>query len=134
MQDNTPLMNVNIVVEGITDQLVALRLLEYVRLPIGTVYGRRGKQHILKQLSGYNTAAMSRPWFVIVDLDNDANCVLQAIEAWFPKKIQEKGMCFRIAVREIESWLLADAVHLAEFLHVSPSRIPVDPDRETNPK
>lgn len=133
MQDD-PLMTVNVVVEGITDQSVALRLLKYTGLSVGNIYGRKGKQHILKQLYGYNTAAILGPWFVIVDLDTDADCALQAIELWLPKATHAKGMCFRIAVHEMEAWLLADAEHLAQFLHISPAKIPSEPDKEANPK
>ncbi len=134
MQDNMQSMNVNIVVEGITDEAVAKRLLELTGLTIGNIYGLRGKQHILKQLQGYNTAATYRPWLVIVDLDSDADCVVQAVQNWLPKTNHEKGMCFRIAVREIEAWLLADAEHLAQFLHVSSSILPASPDKELHPK
>ena len=43
-------------------------------------------------------------------------------------------MCFRLAVRAIESWLLADAEQLAAFLRVSSAKIPVNPDGEHDPK
>jgi hypothetical protein len=43
-------------------------------------------------------------------------------------------MCFRIAVRSMESWLIADATRLAEFLEVPLQRIPRDPDTLDNPK
>jgi hypothetical protein len=37
-------------------------------------------------------------------------------------------MIFRVAVRQVESWLLADAARLARFLRVRRSRVPADPD------
>jgi hypothetical protein len=43
-------------------------------------------------------------------------------------------MCFRIAVREVESWLLADRESLAAFLGVAESRIPLQPEALANPK
>jgi len=43
-------------------------------------------------------------------------------------------MILRIAVREVESWLLADAERLADFLGVRRSRIPPCPDTTPDPK
>jgi hypothetical protein len=43
-------------------------------------------------------------------------------------------MCFRIAVRSVEAWLLADREGLARFLGVPPVRIPADPDQLPRPK
>ena len=40
----------------------------------------------------------------------------------------------RIAVRAIESWLLADQEAMAHFLQVPIVRIPTTPDLEVNPK
>ncbi len=43
-------------------------------------------------------------------------------------------MCFRIAVRAIEAWLMADREKLAHFLSVSVSKIPLNPEITQNPK
>jgi hypothetical protein len=43
-------------------------------------------------------------------------------------------MCFRVAVRETEAWLLADRERLARFLGISTSRIPLDPEAMDDPK
>ncbi len=133
--DRNPLVvPVNILVEGITDEPVAKRLLEYVGLTVGNVFGRNGKSDLLRRLPNYNQAARSRltPWFVLRDLDNDAVCASQAIQKWLPQP--SEGMRLRVAVRAIEAWMMADAEHLAAFLSVSSSRMPTNPDSETDPK
>jgi len=43
-------------------------------------------------------------------------------------------MRFRIAVRAVEAWLIADAETLAAFLHVRRSFFPSNPDTLPNPK
>jgi hypothetical protein len=56
------------------------------------------------------------------------NARRRSIADWLPQPAQL--MCFRVAVRELESWLLADAEALAAF-----SRHPQDLDprqRRTN--
>jgi len=43
-------------------------------------------------------------------------------------------MCFRVAVRAAEAWLLADRERLAQLLGVRTAFLPTDPDRLDNPK
>ncbi len=100
------MISVNVLVEGSTDELVAKRLLNHIGLEVGTVYGRKGKSYLLECLPNYNKAARFAPWFVVVDLDMDAQCPPQATERWLP--YPAKGMRLRVAVRAIGAWLMAD--------------------------
>ena len=47
---------------------------------------------------------------------------------------QSRGLCLRLAVRAIESWLLADAAAFSNHFAVSRSRVPAEPERERQPK
>ena len=124
--------SVNILVEGRTDEPVAKRLINHVGLEVRTVYGRKGKPHLLERLSSYNKAAQYAPWFVIVDLDADTQCPSEAVGIWLPNP--SRGMRFRIAVQAIEAWLMADRENMAKFLGVAPSRIQHDIDSDNTPK
>ena len=126
------MISVNVLVEGATDEAVAKRLLSHAGLVIADVYGRGGKEDLLKRLIKYNQSARFIPWFVIVDLDNDAACAPQAITQWLPNA--EVGLRFRVAVRTIEAWLLADVENLSRFLGVSPAKFPHNPDLDPHPK
>src|SRR5262249_51529700 len=44
------------------------------------------------------------------------------------------NLLFRVAVREVESWVLADRHGFAEFLGISSVLIPAEPDLEADPK
>jgi len=99
---------------------------------VGTVYGRQEKPYLLKRLPNYNKAAQFTPWFAIVDLDMDAPCPPQATEQWLPTPA--RGMRFRVAVRAIEAWLMADRENMAKFLVVTPSKIKHNIDLDPNPK
>ena len=126
------MMPVNVLVEGVTDEPVAVKLLKHVGLDVGKVYGRGGKVHLLKSSISYNKAAHFEPWFVLVDLDEDAQCPSQAVSLWMPKPSQ--GMCFRVVVRSIEAWLLADRENIARYLSVSLSKIPFQVEADSDPK
>ena len=119
-------------VEGPVDEVVLNRIVGSLGASLGGVFGRNGKNGLLKQLPNYNQAAHHSPWIVLVDLDQDASCAPPARVRWLATPAPQ--MCFRIAVREIESWLLADRESLASFLSVAQSRIPAQPETLDNPK
>jgi hypothetical protein len=123
---------INVLVEGVTDEVVVRRLLEYVGLPCGTVYGREGKGALLQRILNYNQAARFRPWLVVIDLDRDTECAPPFLRSTLPNPAA--GMRFRVAVRAIEAWIMADAERLAAFLGIRAARIPSDPDAELDPK
>lgn len=124
-------MPVNILIEGRSDESVAKQLLRHAGLEVGIVYGNKGKAHLLERLPNYNRAAQFAPWFSVIDLDTEP-CAAKAITLWLPQPA--KGMRFRIAVRAIEAWLMADKETMAAFLAVNPSRLPSYPELEANPK
>ena len=119
-------------VEGIIDEAVAAKLISHVGGKIGPVYGKQGKPYLRQQLSRYNNAARHAPWFMLIDLDLDADCAPPICRAWLgnPNLLA----CFRVAVRETEAWLLADPQSLAQFLSVSSARIPAQPESLNDPK
>ena len=123
---------VRILVEGRTDEAVAKILLNFIGLEVGVVYGGKGKPYLLERLPNYNKAAQFGPWFVLVDLDTDAQCPPEATEQWLPNPA--KGMRFRVVVRAIEAWLMADRDSMASFLTVSPSKLQHQIDLDSNPK
>lgn len=119
-------------VEGPTDEAVALKLIEHVGAQPGAVYGLQGKAHLRQKIGGYNRAAAHARWLVLVDLDREADCAPPLLQAWLPQPAPR--MCFRVAVRAVEAWLLADAEALAAYLGVARKRVPADPEALPDPK
>jgi len=123
---------VSLVLEGSTDGPVATRLLEHVGLTVGPIYGLRGKSHNDAKMPAYNSAARFAPWFVLRDLDHDAPCAPDLARMLLPTP--SRHMLLRIAVREMEAWLLADQKALSAFMRVSASQMPANPDDLTDAK
>ena len=113
-------------VEGIVDEAVVRRLVAHAGGRTGTVYGKKGKAHLRQKIGGYNNAARHAPWIVLVDLDHEEECAPPLRAGWIPQPAS--NLCFRVAVREIEAWLMADAETIAAYLSVAQSRIPADPE------
>lgn len=128
----SPQIAISVVVEGPVDEAIIRRLIQDAGGVPRAVYGRNGKEALRKLISGYNRAAHFAPWVVLVDLDRDADCAPPFCAAWLPRAAPL--MCFRCAVRAAESWLLGDAKALAQFMRVSPTSIPHDPEVLPDPK
>jgi len=119
-------------VEGLIDEAVLRRLIVWTGAKPGPIHGRHGKAFLRKQMDAYNRAARSAPWLVLVDLDHDADCPPPVVREWLPEPAPHMG--FRIVVREIEAWLLADRERLARYLSVRAAVIPRHPETISNPK
>lgn len=119
-------------VEGDLDDAVVRRLIEHAGGTPGPIHGRSGKPQLRQRLTGYNRAATFSPWIVLIDLDREEDCAPTLVSKWLPNPAP--NMCFRVAVRMVEAWLLADREGLGAFLGVSPTRIPRHPDSLNNAK
>ena len=119
-------------VEGLLDEVVLRRVIKHSHAEPGRIFGGNGKTHLLERLPGYNEAARLDPWVVLLDLDNDASCA-PSLRTRVLAHPAEK-MCFRIAVREIEAWLMGDVERLAAFLRVPSSRVSKQPEALSDPK
>ena len=119
-------------VEGLVDEAILRAVLKHVGLRAGNIYGKQGKPDIRERIMGYNQAARHAPWVILVDLDHDAVCALDFLRSWLPRP--SPYMNFRVAVRKIEAWLLADRDRIANFLGISVSKVPGNPDGLNDPK
>lgn len=125
---------INLAVEDDLSDAVVRRLLSESARPYaaGTTYGRSGFGYLRSTIRGWNRAARGVPFIVLTDLDND-DCAPELIRNWLPEP-KDPNLLLRVAVREVESWLLADRTNLAQYLGVTSSRLPPSPDTLPDPK
>jgi hypothetical protein len=132
LSEDRCMATITVAVEGLTDAPVLRRLLAHVGHDIAVVHGGHGKGEIDRNISGYNNAGRFAPWLVLRDLDHDAECPAALVTELLPERAEY--MQFRIAVRAMESWLIADGNALARFLSVKERAVPNNPDELENPK
>jgi len=125
-------LTISAAVEGIVDEAVIRRLLLDTGALSGTVYVTSGKTNLKQKVNGYNHAARRFPWIVLIDLNHEADCAPALRARWLPSPSQL--MCFRVAVREVEAWLLADRKRMSHFLGVPLAKVPQHADSLDNPK
>ena len=125
---------INIAVEDLLSEGVAKRLLNHVNrmYEIGAIFNRGGNGYLKKTAPGWNAAARGIPFFLLTDLDAEA-CPGQLLNDWMPGGIHT-NMIARVAVTEVEAWLLADKQAFSEFLSVPTKRLPDDPESVADPK
>lgn len=80
-----------------------------------------GKGKIKTKLAEYNRSAKKLSFCLVIDLD-DNECAPSLIDQWF-KFAKNERLFFRVAVKEIEAWVLADYKNFSKFLNVSPDVI-----------
>ena len=127
-------ITINLAVEDRLSEDVLRKLVESSGRPfdIGTCYHRGGFGYLKSKIAGFNAAAERIPFLVLTDLDR-CECAPSLIAEWLPNRRSPK-LLFRIAVREVEAWLLADRQGLATYLGISEANIPRNPESLTDPK
>ncbi len=119
-------------VEGDPDEAVARKLAETVGLEISAVHGKKGKGYLDQKAAAFNAAARFGPWLILRDLDNDAPCPGELVHRLLARP--SRHMMLRIAVRSVESWVLADKDAFRRFMGIASARVPDRPDDLPNPK
>src|SRR5262245_54185057 len=127
----TGAVTISAAVEGIVDEAVARKLILFAGGSPGVVFGKQGKPFLRQRVQGYNAAAQHAAWIILVDLDNDHICAGPLRAIWLPQ--QAPRLCFRVAVRAVEAWLLADAERIATFLRIGLGKVPAEPETLPNP-
>lgn len=96
-------------------------------------FRKNGNGYLKKRLPNFNEIARFKPVFLLTDLD-DRPCASELIYNWCAKQVLAPKLLFRVAVREIEAWLLADRECFAELIGVSPQKMPQNPEALPDPK
>jgi hypothetical protein len=99
---------------------------------VGFCLKRQGFSYLKSIINGLNKAAQGTPFLVLTDLDR-APCPLEIISTWL-KQPKHPNLLFRVAVKEVEAWLLADREGFARFLGISEALIPPDVEQIPEPK
>ena len=99
---------------------------------VSAAYNKHGFAAIKRDLKGFNQAARFTPFFVLTDLDQN-ECPPSLIREWMTFD-RHPHLIFRVAVREVESWVMADRQGFAKFAAVALKRLPDKPDDLSDPK
>jgi hypothetical protein len=122
-------------VEGALEVPAAFKMLGALALPLEgiKVINTSGCDKFWQDAPKFNqAAAVMGPILGLTDLDLHP-CPIELITRHLNNR-KHLDFILRIAVKELESWLLADIAALAGFLGISPAVFPTNPDAEPDPK
>ena len=122
-----------IATEDLLSEAIALRLISDIPTPhcIQHALGKRGNGYLRSKMDSWKTMAQRQVMLVLTDLDR-ANCLLVFRDQWLTGSVPG-NLLFRIAVREIESWVLADHIAMRALIGKK-GVLPPAPDSLTDPK
>lgn len=132
-------MSLNSVILAVEDALsnaVSTKILKHFGIEIvhriPNTY--QGNSYLQRRAPELNRSAAGPPYiFMFTDLDSPQSCPPQLIQSWVKAPLNS-GFFLRVAVMEVESWIMADRNAIAEFLSIPLRRIPANTDDIPNPK
>jgi hypothetical protein len=100
----------------------------------------RGGNMRIRSLCGSLLAMAQKgvPSLVLTDLDQ-VPCAPRLLRDWFSlceesDPVLPKGLFFRVAVKEVEAWLMADTKMISQYLGIAEANFPSRPEELPDPK
>lgn len=124
---------ISIATEDELSEAIALRLIAEVPTPhiIQHKLGKSGNGYLRSKMASWYQMAHQQVMLVLTDLDQ-ANCLVDFRSQWLTPN-PPANLLFRIAVREVESWVLADHVAMRSLIG-GKGVLPPAPDDLPDPK
>ncbi len=119
--------------EDALSEAVALRLVSEAGLIVSQCLRRDGSGYLRQRVQSFLEMARRGPVVVFADLDR-SRCPATLIADWLGPRPMHPKLLIRIAVREIESWVLADSEAIARLLRQAVRVVPRAPDELADPK
>jgi len=125
---------IQLVVEDELSGIVLRKLVEQSsnELSVSRVLPMRGFGNIKSGIQRFMNASNVIPHIVLTDLDQ-CECAPSLMNSW-GVNITTQNLLFRVAVREVEAWLLADREGMSKYLNLPLAKMPLYPEMENDPK
>lgn len=99
---------------------------------IDRIINTRGNGPLRTGVPKFRAASHVLPHVVLTDLDR-SSCPPDLLKKWGATNLPPQ-LLVRVAVCEVEAWLLADRSGIADFLAVAAIKVPANPERDVDPK
>lgn len=120
-------------VEDELSEEIGLRLTSELGIIIELVLRKGGNGYLKTKIGNFCEMAKQTPVLLITDLD--AIPTVAKLKSDWLKKIKPPNLLlFHVAVREAESWLLADHSGMKKMMGKKVNKLPVSPDDLADPK
>lgn len=125
--------NVILAVEDELSESISTQILGHFDIEIWYTIRGKGNVALRQKAPELNRSTNGAAIFLLTDLDTPRECPPGLIRSWIRGSLNPKFF-FRVAVMEVESWVMADRMGFADFLSIPLHRIPSPTDDILNPK
>lgn len=124
-----------LVVEDILSEMVLRKMLASFpkKFSVRNCLGKEGFGFIQKNMPAFNKAASTIGIVVLTDLDNNL-CPRLILNRWLPQVERHPQLLFRVAIYEVEAWLLSHRDALARYFRIALDLIPENSESVQDPK
>lgn len=128
------MMPVALATEDILSEAIGLRLLAELPVPVtpNLLLRKDGFGYLRSGMKSWRQLAKRQTVLILTDLDQVA-CPVALRADWLGNKPPPAGLLLRIAVREVESWVLADHEAMRKLIGQK-GTLPPEPDTLPDPK
>lgn len=129
-------MSITHVILAVEDELseaISMQILGRFDIEIRYTIRGKGNVSLRQKTPELNRSANGTAVFLLTDLDSPRDCPPGLIRSWFKGELNSRFF-FRVAVMEVESWVMADREEFSAFLSIPLHRIPSPTDSIPNPK
>ena len=127
------LNNFILAVEDDLSRAVGQKIAKSAEWGIERVLSKSGKGYLQANFQNFCNTAKHTAVFMLVDLNGSHPCAPSLLREWTKSTPLPRLLFFRVAVREVESWLLADHEAM-KILLGSKGKLPLQPDALQDPK
>jgi hypothetical protein len=126
--------SISLATEDPLSEAVGLKMISEIcpTFQLSVVVRQGGNGYLRSRLRSFQEIARREHVLLITDLDS-GHCPSDLIRLWLGRSPQPPKLLFRVAVREIESWLLADHDAMRLLVGVK-ATLPSRPDQLADPK
>ena len=125
--------NVILAVEDELSEAISMQILKKFDIEIRYTIRGKGNVSLRQKAPELNRSADGTAIFLLTDLDSLRDCPPGLIRSWVKGRLNPR-LFFRVAVMEVESWVMADREGFSTFLSIPLHRIPSPTDDILNPK
>jgi hypothetical protein len=119
-------------IEDELSEAIGLRLLDEQGITPFQPLGKKGNGYLKTKMQNWIALAKQYPVVLLTDLDRLA-CPVALRTDWFENKPLPDTLCFRIAIREVEAWLLADTIAINTLMGKT-IKVTTEPEALEDPK
>ncbi|OGB28310.1 MAG: hypothetical protein A3F78_21000 [Burkholderiales bacterium RIFCSPLOWO2_12_FULL_61_40] len=128
------MMEVALAIEDELSKAIGLRLLAELPTPVtpNHILHKGGSGYLKSRMDSWREMSQRQIVFLLTDLDR-ISCPVALRADWLGKAPQPANLLLRIAVREVESWVLADHIAMRKLIG-NKGALPPQPDDLPDPK